>query len=484
MSNRQSPVQEEEVTEESGVVENHTAEEEVTETQENTEEETKQAENDEEQVENEEDEDFEITVDESQSMFTIIECLTKEYEALKNTIESKNGEEIAEDSAEVKRKVKRLKRELKKAIAYQSKLSENQNFVDDINGTLQNLIAKVKTDNSQAEETTVEETEVAVKKAKSTKRLAEVAEELAQVQQLAAEYEQKVIDMEEKLTKVKNEAEKAENTVENSKTDDNNEEDEEKQRLEEEEREKREEEEKRQKEEEERRLEEERKRLEEKKKEEEERRKKLDPVSWPMFKIEGDDKIINSGLVCMIRAQDGAYSDGQIKGEMFPEASRKYPLSCDEEIVSNVIRVYCDGDEPVKFSKPIAIAIPLSLPRALPAREFVIKVLNTSPYKDLLTRDIIYPEYKEIRFADALFDEVRDLTLCVVSRFKKEKETFNNKGGKLVSTIDSRVSLTIPKRSLRLATELSLQLKGLNDFRHYQIDSTNKRSSINTLLTY
>lgn len=69
-----------------------------------------------------------------------------------------------------------------------------------------------------------------------------------------------------------------------------------------------------------------------------------------LFRIEGDDKIINSGLVCMIRAQDGAYNDGQMKGEFVTEGTKNFPIPDDEEIVSNIIRVYCDGDEPLKFS--------------------------------------------------------------------------------------------------------------------------------------
>lgn len=149
MSSRQSPVQEQEVQEGTPVEEDNTEESQVNDAQEEKEKESERKTEVEEQQAEEEDNEEEINVDESQSLFAIIESLKKESEAVKIDIESKNGEEIAQESIEINKKVKRMKRELQKAIAYQSKLSENQNFIDDINKTLKTLISKVKSDDTQ-----------------------------------------------------------------------------------------------------------------------------------------------------------------------------------------------------------------------------------------------------------------------------------------------------------------------------------------------
>jgi len=50
------------------------------------------------------------------------------------------------------------------------------------------------------------------------------------------------------------------------------------------------------------------------------------------------------------------------------------------------------------------------------------------------------------------------INLVVLTRPKRDVEQFNNRGGRLVSSIDSRVSITAPKNAFRLTTDVSVQV--------------------------
>ena len=50
------------------------------------------------------------------------------------------------------------------------------------------------------------------------------------------------------------------------------------------------------------------------------------------------------------------------------------------------------------------------------------------------------------------------MKLAVVTRLKEDFEKFNNKGGKLTSSVDGRISLVIPKRAIRFTTVVGMKV--------------------------
>lgn len=53
---------------------------------------------------------------------------------------------------------------------------------------------------------------------------------------------------------------------------------------------------------------------------------------------------------------------------------------------------------------------------------------------------------------------VEGINIVVLTRFKRDYQTFNSKGGKMVSTVDHRVSLMAPKNAFRLMADMAMQV--------------------------
>ncbi len=49
-------------------------------------------------------------------------------------------------------------------------------------------------------------------------------------------------------------------------------------------------------------------------------------------------------------------------------------------------------------------------------------------------------------------------TFAVITRLRKDKHNFNNKGGKLTSNVDPRVCVVVPKGAYRFSTEMTLKV--------------------------
>jgi len=56
--------------------------------------------------------------------------------------------------------------------------------------------------------------------------------------------------------------------------------------------------------------------------------------------------------------------------------------------------------------------------------------------------------------------EASGINIVVLSRPKRDVDKWNNRGGRLVSSIDQRVSVTAPKNAFRLTTDVTLQVYG------------------------
>ena len=50
------------------------------------------------------------------------------------------------------------------------------------------------------------------------------------------------------------------------------------------------------------------------------------------------------------------------------------------------------------------------------------------------------------------------LNVVVLSRPKRDVDTWNSRGGRLVSSVDPRVSISAPRNAFRLTTDVKLQV--------------------------
>jgi len=54
------------------------------------------------------------------------------------------------------------------------------------------------------------------------------------------------------------------------------------------------------------------------------------------------------------------------------------------------------------------------------------------------------------------------INIIVLTRPKRDADKWNNKGGRLVSSVDQRVSIAAPKNAFRLSTDVSMQVLSLS----------------------
>ena len=65
-----------------------------------------------------------------------------------------------------------------------------------------------------------------------------------------------------------------------------------------------------------------------------------------------------------------------------------------------------------------------------------------------------------MRFAETSLKELVEngVNIVVLSQPKRDVNKWNNRGGRLVSTVDQRISVTAPKNAFRLTTDIALQV--------------------------
>ena len=56
------------------------------------------------------------------------------------------------------------------------------------------------------------------------------------------------------------------------------------------------------------------------------------------------------------------------------------------------------------------------------------------------------------------FEAIRQLSLAVITKPRDDRERVTNRGAKLVSTVDQRVCLVVPRNAVRFGTDLNLQV--------------------------
>ncbi|XP_071113807.1 uncharacterized protein [Haliotis cracherodii] len=323
------------------------------------------------------------------------------------------------------------------------------------------------------EERTAQEKAVLAKAAEARAALAKATSGVAETQGIIAQAEADAAEAEVTAKKARALADDAIKTAEEAKRAA-----EEKRKVEEEARKKAEakakikaEEEKKKREEEEKRLTEEAKKKgtsvdEERQREMDEREareaERKNPKNWPryIYSIEGGD--FDPGVGCIIRAIAGSMSRDDVEVKRLDQLSGVLSLYENEELISNIVHVQPnDKEKSFTFDEPFSIAIPHCAPRSGLGREPVIKMLQSNGrWADMPTNDVHFEDIKELRFVEARLK--RFGTFAVIYKIKKDVLMFTKKGGKVTSSVDSRVTFIAKPMCFRHNANFTLEVQSVD----------------------
>ncbi|KAL3885307.1 hypothetical protein ACJMK2_025385 [Sinanodonta woodiana] len=283
------------------------------------------------------------------------------------------------------------------------------------------------------EEQSIEERELTKKLTRLNAEVAKANTELAEAVRLAAETESTAVEAELAAERAKEEAERIQEEIKL------------KAQLEEKRRQeeiKKMEEVRRMREEEERRAEEARRA-----KEAEWKRRDLAAEKshawekWPIYEYK-----IGSDFGCIIRAPPSKFNESDVTCRLIDRLDCPLHFEQHEELVSNIIQI-----EPTypdyKLQAAMLVAIPYVSQRSTAAsREPVIKAFINGHWKEIETTDTIFDSHKDMKFAQI---ETPLLTsFAVFTRLKRDYVSVSKRGGKVTSSVDQRITITVPKDAI------------------------------------
>jgi hypothetical protein len=243
--------------------------------------------------------------------------------------------------------------------------------------------------------------------------------------------------------------------------------------------------------------------LEARRLEEEERLRKEDPRHWPasVYLMSADDDLLGSSVACVVRAPPDtvSFDREQLDCSAVSWRDNRYIVAENDEIVSNMLCLKPANGSNLQFDSAVWIAIPyaatsrgreviirLQEVRGKPAasvssaaeqqdnaekadtetedKQEMAKVPDSpvpaAEWQDVLTRDTTVEGQETIRFVETPIKQIdsNGINIIVLTRPKRDTDKWNNKGGRLVSSVDPRVSISAPKNAFRLSTDVTLQV--------------------------
>ncbi|XP_013379573.1 titin homolog [Lingula anatina] len=218
------------------------------------------------------------------------------------------------------------------------------------------------------------------------------------------------------------------------------------------------------------------------KKEEEERkeREKRDPANWTPVICNIDSDGFERGIGCIVRSMGDEVTQDKLASSKLdlldPNTCMK--LGENEELVGHVltIAVAAEQEEQLEFEEPMCLAVPHCAPKNVNYRVVVLKVKNEDGiWSEVQTcRDVVFEDYKDIRFIEMSMKSFKSVTCAVVTRLKDDKEVINNRGGKVTSSVDSRIYLQFAKNAFRLSTPVRLQVQPMDQLTVNDMKSRHK----------
>lgn len=129
----------------------------------------------------------------------------------------------------------------------------------------------------------------------------------------------------------------------------------------------------------------------------------------------------------------------------------------NEELVGHIIQLRYTKEDIPSPEEPYSVALAHVSPKN-PTRETVIKSFDeaTKKWIELPTSDVQFDDIKEYRFVEARLKNLSNL--AVVTKLKRERFIATKKGGKLYSTVDPRISLSIGAGLFKVNTNIELEV--------------------------
>lgn len=185
---------------------------------------------------------------------------------------------------------------------------------------------------------------------------------------------------------------------------------------------------------------------------------------WPTFPLNIESvNEFDGGVGCLVKTDPAILYERDINCQVMDPNELNYNFLDDEELVSNILKVYmtnCDcNDGAVMFNPGLCLSFPHCMPKQQNStREVIVKLLThpEMPWVELKTSDKIFETYKDIRFAQAQTTFIG--TFMVISRNKQATIRFKRKGGKRTTTLDSKILIKASADTFAKPEKLILQL--------------------------
>ncbi|KAK0053264.1 Death domain-containing protein 1, partial [Biomphalaria pfeifferi] len=190
-----------------------------------------------------------------------------------------------------------------------------------------------------------------------------------------------------------------------------------------------------------------------------------DPTHWPRFIYSIDQCDFDTGVGVVILAPEGQLQHEDVEVTVVDQLTGCLPLGDSEELISNIVRLtpadHKDNKHVYHATEPMVVALPHCAPRIHPGREPVIRMVTpdgktvTMPTNEVQLEDI-----KDLRFVECRTKSLG--TFAVFLRLKKEALTFNRKGGKVMSSADSRVTLACQSGTFTNNVNFTLEVQQID----------------------
>ncbi|KAH9508400.1 hypothetical protein Btru_055120 [Bulinus truncatus] len=191
-----------------------------------------------------------------------------------------------------------------------------------------------------------------------------------------------------------------------------------------------------------------------------------DPATWARFIYSIDQSDFDPGVGVIIKAQAGHLQHEDVVVTLVDQLTGCLPLGECEELISNIVLVspsdlYTQTNNKLNTSESFIVSIPHCAPRIHPGREPVIRLLTSDDkIVTLATSEVQFDDIKDIRFVECRTKSFG--TFAVFLRLKKETLTFNRRGGKVMSSADSRVTLACQSGTFSTNVSFTLEVQQID----------------------
>ncbi|KAK3774576.1 hypothetical protein RRG08_035006 [Elysia crispata] len=184
--------------------------------------------------------------------------------------------------------------------------------------------------------------------------------------------------------------------------------------------------------------------------------------NWPRFIYSIEPGDFDPGLGVVVRSQEGTVDRDSLRVSLVDQLTDSLPLGESEELISNIVSISPTvSEEQLQFPEPMAVAIPHCGPRLYPGREAVVKMrTEDGQIHYLATTEVFFDDIKDLHFVQV---RVRTFgTFGVFLRIKRENISLDWRGGKFMSSVDSRVTVAWQPRAFRNTFGITMEVQNVD----------------------